>query len=410
MTNKRRHGFPWLLCQLLCIVCAGAAPCLAFTQSSPTIQATLSSSTTRQPAKTLDTVFYQATLINTGDTSAFNVFVNRIGDPNTTLIPSSLKSTPIAFPAQFENVLEDQPISLLLKGLDLDGDSLRFSIIETTRQGMLSGITALSDTTAELNYQPNTDISGTDTFTFAVTDDDGNPDTSAIILAILPVNDAPSFTPGAPIEVLEDAGNQSITSWATNINTGPADEAAQTLEFKILNNTKPDLFLEIPVLNADGTLTFRANPDSNGIANIVLQLKDNGGTINGGVDTSAPDTLMITIIAVNDAPSFVKGQDIVLTTANQVQTFPNWATDIKAGPIDEQNQTLIFLIEENDNTPLFEEGPNISADGTLTFKPAPDAVGVANIKIRLKDDGGTDNAGVNVSDIQIFSITLEPGG
>ena len=34
---------------------------------------------------------------------------------------------------------------------------------------------------------------------------------------------------------------------------------------------------------------------------------DDGGTANGGIDTSAAQTFTITVTAVNDAPSFIKG-------------------------------------------------------------------------------------------------------
>ena len=40
---------------------------------------------------------------------------------------------------------------------------------------------------------------------------------------------------------------------------------------------------------------------------MTVQLHDNGGTANGGVDTSAAQTFTITVTAVNDAPSFTKG-------------------------------------------------------------------------------------------------------
>ena len=42
---------------------------------------------------------------------------------------------------------------------------------------------------------------------------------------------------------------------------------------------------------------------------VTVPLQDNGGTANGGVDTSAPQTFTITVTAVNDAPSFTKGAD-----------------------------------------------------------------------------------------------------
>ena len=51
-------------------------------------------------------------------------------------------------------------------------------------------------------------------------------------------------------------------------------------------------------------LTFTPAANAFGTATITLRLEDNGGTANGGVDTSAPQTFVITVTDVNDAPSF----------------------------------------------------------------------------------------------------------
>ena len=42
---------------------------------------------------------------------------------------------------------------------------------------------------------------------------------------------------------------------------------------------------------------------SSGTATVTVQIHDNGGTANGGVDTSAVQTFLITVNAVNDAPT-----------------------------------------------------------------------------------------------------------
>ena len=75
---------------------------------------------------------------------------------------------------------------------------------------------------------------------------------------------------------------------------------------------------------------------------------DNGGTANGGVDTSAAQTFVINVTAVNDAPSFTKGADpTVLERQRRVQPVPGWATAISAGPANESAQTLTFVVTNN---------------------------------------------------------------
>ena len=48
------------------------------------------------------------------------------------------------------------------------------------------------------------------------------------------------------------------------------------------------LFASGPSVAADGTLTYTTALNANGSATITLVLQDNGGILNGGVDTSPP--------------------------------------------------------------------------------------------------------------------------
>jgi hypothetical protein len=47
-----------------------------------------------------------------------------------------------------------------------------------------------------------------------------------------------------------------------------------------------------------GTLTFTPAFEANGSATITIQLQDDDGTANGGVDTSAPQTFIITVTPI----------------------------------------------------------------------------------------------------------------
>src|SRR5439155_1228411 len=83
-----------------------------------------------------------------------------------------------------------------------------------------------------------------------------------------------------------------------------------------------------------------------------------------------------------------------------------WATGISAGPSDESNQTLTFLVTNNTNPSLFSTAPSISSSGALSFTPAANANGSATITIVLKDSGGTANGGVDTSPSQTFTIAV----
>ena len=62
---------------------------------------------------------------------------------------------------------------------------------------------------------------------------------------------------------------------------------------------------------------------------MTVQVRDNGGIANGGVDTSAAQTFTITVTAVNDAPSFTKGADQTVLEDAGAQTVAGWATALE---------------------------------------------------------------------------------
>ena len=76
----------------------------------------------------------------------------------------------------------------------------------------------------------------------------------------------------------------------------------QTLTFDVAGNTNPALFTAAPAISADGTLTYTPAPNAFGTATVMVTLRDDGGVVNGGVDSSAPHALVITVTPVNDNP------------------------------------------------------------------------------------------------------------
>lgn len=268
-----------------------------------------------------------------------------------------------------------------------------------------------------LAFAPSTgrmSVGNSETVGFTITANDAispavtNTITTVIVTAIAtpPVNVAPSFTKGPDIQVNEDASAQTRTGWANNISAGTAGEAGQTLSFQVSNDNVA-LFTTQPAIDASGTLTFQAVPDTWGTATVTIVLKDNGGTANGGADQSVATTFVITINPVNDAPSFTKGTDMEVNEDASAQTRMGWARDISAGNVIEAGQIRSFQVS-NDNTVLFNTQPAIDVSGTLTFKAVPDTWGIAIVTVVLKDNGGTTNGGVDQSGATTFVITINP--
>ena len=253
-------------------------------------------------------------------------------------------------------------------------------------------------------YTPTADFNGADSFTYRALDALSDPSNVATVtITVDPVNDAPSFAKGADQPVLEDAGPQSAAGWATAISAGPPDESGQVVAFEISSNTNPGLFSAGPAVAPNGTLTFTPALDANGVATVGVEATDDGGT-DGGADTSAEQTFTITVSAVNDAPSFVSGDDVGVAEDSGAYDAP-WATGISPGPPNEAAQTVTFEVT-NDANGLFSVQPQVDEAGRLTFTPAADANGAAEVTVTASDDGGTADGGVDTADLVTFTITI----
>ena len=76
--------------------------------------------------------------------------------------------------------------------------------------------------------------------------------------------------------------------------SGPPNESGQAVDF-IVTNSNNALFSVQPAISPAGTLTYTPVAGASGVATVTVTLHDNGGTDNGGVDVSAPQTFKITV-------------------------------------------------------------------------------------------------------------------
>jgi uncharacterized delta-60 repeat protein len=159
----------------------------------------------------------------------------------------------------------------------------------------------LSGTNGTLTFTPAVDQSGTAIVTATLQDSGGTVNggqdtvTHTFTVTVLLVNHAPSFAKGPDQSVRVGSSLQTMTHWATQVSAGPASEASQIMTFT-LTASNPALFSSLPALDTtSGNLTYTPATNQWGTATITATLQDNGGTANGGADTSAPQTFKITI-------------------------------------------------------------------------------------------------------------------
>ena len=104
---------------------------------------------------------------------------------------------------------------------------------------------------------------------------------------------------------------------------------------------------------------------------------------------------------MNDTPSFTVGPNQSAPASSGAKSIAGWATAISSGP--NESQTLDFIVTST-NPGLFSVAPAVSPTGTLTYTPTA-STGTSTVSVRIHDNGGTANGGVNQSAIQTFTIT-----
>lgn len=318
-------------------------------------------------------------------------------------------------------ILEGTPLQTInFSGVTAGGD-LPAQAIAVTASSSNASLVPISvnytspNSTGTLTFTSPTNGNGSSTVTVTVRDagldltlntaDDGLTAISFTV-NVTAVNDVPAFVIGANQTANEDAGAQNVTGFATAISAGPNNENTQTLTFNVTGNSNAALFAAGPALAANGTLTYTPVANANGNATITVTLADNGGTANGGVDTTPPQSFTITVNPVNDAPTIAVLGDQTVGFGAGAQSVPGFASVVSVGPPNEAGQTVAFNITGNSNPALFAAGPSIAPNGTLTYTPAVGATGSATITIVGQDNGGTTNGGSDTSAPQSFTVTV----
>lgn len=294
--------------------------------------------------------------------------------------------------------------------------NLGYTVSGITNASLFS-VTPTVDVSGTLRYTPAADAFGISQFTVVVRDDGGTAnggiDTSLpqiFTITVGPVNDRPSFAAANPPPVLEDSGAATVTNWASAFNPGPANENAQTaLGYTLSGVSNPSLFATQPTIDATGTLRYTPAPDANGTSDFSIVVRDNGGTADGGIDTSLPRTFTITVIPVNDKPAFTAANPPAVLEATAAHTINTFITSSSFGPANESTQQIAeVIVDQVSNPALFVVLPTISNAGQLSYTLASSGFGTSTFRVRIRDDGGTSNGGVDTSDPQMFTIIVRP--
>ncbi|MDJ0657852.1 MAG: hypothetical protein QNJ40_27075, partial [Xanthomonadales bacterium] len=120
-------------------------------------------------------------------------------------------------------------------------------------------------------------------------------------ISVVGVNDPPTFVAKDPPPVLTGEP-VAISAWA-DFNAGATNEN-QIVSFHVTGVSRPDFFQQLPAVAPDGTLIYQAVPEVIGQSDFVVTAMDDGGTANGGSNTSEPMGFVLTFDQIIFASGF----------------------------------------------------------------------------------------------------------
>lgn len=252
------------------------------------------------------------------------------------------------------------------------------------------------DSQGTLTYQLKPDVFGTATLSVTATNGSQVSNPTQTTITVTGINDPPTINSIAnPAVVFDTAGQQTIA--LSGITPG-LNESSQTVtvtaQATVQSGDNANLLSNVFAANNSGnyTVNYTPVPGQNGTLHVTVTVQDNGGTLNGGVNTFA-QTFMVT---VRTQPSFTSSNVRVLQ--NNPESIVNWATNINPGY---PGASGTFAITSDSFPGLFSVAPSISPSGTLSFTPTSGWIGTATLTATYSS---TVNGQVATSNSQTFTI------
>ncbi|WP_426369441.1 tandem-95 repeat protein [Pseudocolwellia sp. HL-MZ7] len=253
-------------------------------------------------------------------------------------------------------------IDVLANDSDADGDTL-----SVTELSVDNGTVSITEKGAIL-FVPDADFNGTSTISYTVFDGQEGVETTTIV-TVDSVNDAPIAN--SDIATLNEDTNITF-----DVLINDTDVEGDTLTI-----TEISVDTGIVNISATGEVTYTPLPEFNGTAIISY-------TISDGQDAEASTTATITVISINDSPVI---NDI---TANTLLS-QGVIIDVLSATNDVDMDALSISSAISENGTVI-----INSDGTITFTPTDEFVGVAIVNVCVSDING----GVTCTDVSVTVV------
>jgi VCBS repeat-containing protein len=281
---------------------------------------------------------------NACDEGLVSVTVNPVNDPP---VPDDQSVT----------MDEDTALPITLTASDADGDTLTFAVVTPPSNGTIDGVAP------NLEYTPNPNFFGEDTFTFSVSDAETTI-TGTVDITVDPVNDAPS---GQNRAIVTDED----TAFGGDLAAVDVDDPSEELAFALGDAPSKGT----AVVGEDGAFTYTPDANQVGSDTFTFSVCDPDGACDEA-------NVAVTIRSVNDAPT---AEDADVTVDEDQVAEITLATD----DVDGDSLTYTF------STPA--HGTVVGGGALVAYTPDPNFNGTDSFTYTVSDGhGGTATATVDV--------------
>jgi hypothetical protein len=286
-----------------------------------------------------------------------------------------------------ETTEEDTPVNIdVLTNDDFGGDGPSTGAITVTVQPT-NGTAVVNDggtpndpTDDTVDYTPNADYNGPDSFDYEICDSNGDCDQATASITITPVNDLP--------DAQDDIANVP-EDVPTNIDPLPNDDFGGdgpimgpiTIVTPPTNGTATVNDGGTPNDPTDDTIDYSPDPNYNGPDAIVYEICD----VNGDCDQA---TININVDSANDLPDAV--DDPTETTDEDTPVNIDVLANDDFGGDGPSMGAITVMVQPTNGTAVVNDGgtPNDPTDDTVDYTPAPDYNGTDMFTYEICDSNG----------------------
>jgi VCBS repeat-containing protein len=294
------------------------------------------------------------------------------------LTVNAVNDAPVATNDSY-SLSEDTPLTVpaatgvLANDSDVENDPLSAQMVNGPSSGSLT-----LNADGSFTYTPNGNFCGADSFPYRASDGALNSATATVTITVACVNDAPTIA-----DIADTSTNEDTPSGAIGFTIGDAETAPVSLTVTASSNNQaliPDANIVLGGSGANRSVTITPAANQVGTATITAQVSD-------GTD-SASDTFVLTVNAVNDAPTAT--DDSLTMAEDSAATVVDVLANDTSAPDTCETLTVTAVTQP-------ANGSVTLTGGVVEFTPDADFTGSTSFTYDIADgNGGMDTATVSI--------------